>query len=252
MNLRYITCSDPREYNDFYDIANLAQLSPRVEIAVQAHPSKMSRGMPRNEWFYEFLQYVLREKYDINLAVHVNLEWCDEICRTGKIPADLKRFFDLRREYYSPVIKRWQLNIPADTVPNVNVRALTQLFDACITRNFIIQYNARTSDLAKQLYANKARFSTLLDESGGCGVDQTNWSAAPVFVGVPQGFSGGLSPENVKDNLTKIFSIEHSWAYDDVWIDAEGKLKTDKKFDVARAHQYVLNAESWWAKQRQK
>jgi hypothetical protein len=59
------------------------------------------------------------------------------------------------------------------------------------------------------------------------------------------GYSGGMSPENVADNLTKISAVVP--ANRDIWIDAEGKLKTDNKFDIARARQYIQNAESWIA-----
>ena len=58
MQLKYITCSDPREFNDAYKIIDLTQISPRVEIAVQMHPSKASPGMPRYEWFGKLVDYV--------------------------------------------------------------------------------------------------------------------------------------------------------------------------------------------------
>ena len=268
MNLRYITCSDPREFNDIHDIVKLAQISPRVEIAVQAHPSKMSYGMPRNEWFRELLQYVIQDKHNINLAIHVNREWCDEICRTGKIPTELKDFFDLRyRDTNWPVIQRWQLNIPQETAMNTKARRLEKLFKEKENYNFIVQYNGHTDQIVNDLFKRpSARFSVLYDASGGRGISPTKWRA-PLFSYVPQGYSGGMSPENVIENLDKISHVaKRPGAHydkqnnvvcelidrDDIWIDAEGKLKTDDKFDINRARQYVLNAESWLKRQKQK
>jgi len=268
MNLRYITCSDPREFNDIHDIVKLAMISKRVEIAVQAHPSKMSPGMPRNEWFRELLDFVIRDKYDINLAVHVNQEWCDYICRKGKIPFELKEFFASchNGDCYKPVIARWQLNVPAKTANNMNIRALKQLLNSNLGKKFIIQYNNNTSDVVHSLYRARAQFSVLYDASGGRGISPQSW-AEPVFSGRPQGYSGGLSPENIATNLDKISRVANRSIplydahdnivicyapRDDIWIDAEGKLKTDNKFDVARARQYILNAENWLQHQKQK
>ena len=266
MKLKYITCSDPREFNDIHDIVNLAKISPRVEIAVQAHPSKMSYGMPRNQWFHELLEYVVRDKYKINLAVHVNREWCDEICRTGKFPKELQEFFDLchNNNVYNSLVARWQLNIPSGTIDNVNFRALRRLFNSHPERDFIIQYNAGTHNLVMKMHDLRTHFSLLYDASGGRGIAPDHW-VMPVFTTVAQGYSGGFSPENVVENLDKISAVAkrpHAY-YDennksvctlesrnDIWIDAEGRLKTDDKFDVARARQYILNAENWLAKQR--
>ena len=266
MKLKYITCSDPREFNDIHDIVSLAQTSPRTEIAVQAHPSKMSNGMPRNEWFRELLDFVQCDGYKINLAVHVNRDWCDEICRKGVIPKELKPFFDLCRNnnVYDGLVKRWQLNIPSDTVKKINFRALKRLFATHPEKEFIIQYNDKTSDSVAKLHNINARFSVLYDASGGRGILPKSWGA-PLWSSVPQGYSGGLSPENVEENLSMIssravcpharygknneviYSLEERF---DIWIDAEGKLKTDDKFDIARARQYIMNAENWLQKHR--
>ena len=246
MNLRYITCSDPREFNDIHDIIQLGKMSPRVEIAVQAHPSKMSYGMPRNEWFHDLLEYVTMDKHKIRLALHVNREWCDMICRTGQIPQELVEFFDMYRNgnIYNSVVKRWQLNIPAETVPNVNIPALSKLIDSNPEKYFILQYNHNTENVVKELYKAGTKFSVLYDASGGRGISPDTWRA-PVFPILPQGYSGGMSPENVAENLTKISSkVTDNRS---TWIDAEGKLKVKDKFNIDRARQYIENAENWIA-----
>ena len=249
MNLRYITCSDPREFNDIHDIVRLGQMSSRVEIAVQAHPSKMSPGMPRNEWFHELLEYVMMDKYKIRLAIHVNREWCDEICRNGKIPSELQEFFELNRNNnpYQPIIKRWQLNIPKDTVNKIQYCGLKRLFDSNPEKEFILQYNDNTRDVCRMLHGMNTRFSLLYDASGGRGLSPNSWMA-PVYPNVYQGYSGGMSPENVSENLDKISSVVPSGSY--IWIDAEGRLKSDDKFNTERATQYILNAENWLSRQR--
>ena len=256
MNLKYITCSDPREFNDIHDIVKLGQLSPRVEIAIQAHPSKMSPGMPRYQWTQELMQLVKGLQFynsrNINLAVHVNKEWCAEICKTGKFPAELQTILSQRYTLFpcKTVIGRIQLNIPADAVPKADVDNMIQLFDENRDYKFIIQYNRNTEDLVKKIrYFSYVPFSTLYDASGGRGISPGTWRE-PVFVSGDQGYSGGMSPENVAENLDKISAVVPFGR--DVWIDAEGKLKTDDKFDIGRAQQYIMNAENWLARQKQR
>ena len=266
MNLRYITCSDPREFNDIHDIVNLAQLSPRTEIAVQAHPSKMSVGMPRNQWFHELLNYVMTDKYNVNLAVHVNREWCEQICETGTFPQELKEMFDLCHDDKTgcPVIKRWQLNMSRSAVKSIKYNKLKRLFQTNKDREFILQYNENTRLACGKLYDMGARFSLLYDASGGRGISPTVWTM-PVFADRAQGYSGGMSPENVSENLQKISTVavkavtkydeRNRRIYslkerDDIWIDAEGKLKLDDKFNIERARNYIINAENWLNRHR--
>ena len=250
MRLRYITCSDPREFNDIHDIVKLAEMSPRVEIAVQLHPSKASSGMPRNEWFHELCGCCVKDGHDINLAAHVNQEWCEEICRTGEIPMELREFFGLYRKNlgFSPLVKRWQLNMSNTAVRDINYDAVKKLFMRNDDHEFIIQYNDRTKNATWVLHEMRANFSLLYDASGGRGLSPDTWNK-PVFENVPMGYSGGMSPDNVVKNLRKISSVVPK-NREDIWIDAEGKLKTDDKFDISLARQYITKAERWLKRQR--
>lgn len=250
MRLKYITCSDPREFNDFHDIVKLAESSPCAEIAVQMHPSKVSPGMPRNEWFHELCRYCVRDAHDINLAVHVNQEWCEEICRTGEIPMELREFFGLYRKNlgFSPLVKRWQLNMSNTAVRDINYDAVKKLFLHNDDHEFILQYNDRTKNAAWVLYEMGAKFSLLYDASGGRGLTPDTWNK-PVYDSVPMGYSGGMSPKNVVENLKQISSVVPK-NREDIWIDAEGNLKTDNKFDISLARQYITKAERWLKRQR--
>ncbi len=110
MNLRYITCSDPREDVNIDDLIKLAISSPIAEIAVQAHPSKMSHGMARNIWFNNLIRAARNCDTAPNLAVHVNMDWAN-LFSIGIIPDELKDWICATRIDGQPVIKRWQINI---------------------------------------------------------------------------------------------------------------------------------------------
>jgi len=246
MKLRYITCSDPREHNSIKSIIDLAHL-PHAEIAVQCHPSAMDKGMPRNVWFNELL-YAVRGVNHVNLAIHVNQKWANEICVNGKIPDIILNWIRAEKYYNHPIIKRIQLNMPRLAAENINADALAKVFHDFKNQEFIVQYNERTKSAIEKLNKTGAKFSILFDASGGNGILPEIWQK-PVYENHPFGYSGGISPENVSQNLDKIQNVTGK-DYE-TWIDAEGRLKSltlfDEKplFDVENARAYVQNANRW-------
>lgn len=247
MNLEYITCSDMREYNEIDDIIDLGKKYPMAEFAIQAHPSKFSAHMPRYVWF-DTLAHASRVN-DINLAMHVNSEWRTEICR-GKIPYEIKRMWDLKRDNGKPVIGRVQVNINGGNTPfRFYAQRVADIIRAYLDIEFIFQYTPKQRDRICALNETGAKFSLLFDASGGRGISPDAWHA-PVMENHKMGYSGGLSPENVVDNLDKI-NMVLPLGYN-TWIDAEGKLKNPdtKQFDTARAEQYIQNTIKWSAKNK--
>ena len=250
MKLRFITASDPREHNSVKSIIELAHL-PHAEIAVQCHPSKMSDGMPRNVWFNKLL-HAANQVLHINLAMHINSEWANEICANGKIPGIVLNWMQIEKTHNQPLVRRIQLNMPRETANNINADALAQIIHNFKNHEFILQYNDKTKDAIEKLHKTGARFSLLFDASGGNGVSPSEWKK-PIYETHPMGYSGGMSPTNVMRNLNEINAVvpENRW----IWIDAEGKLKSatlfDEKplFDVDLARDYIQRA-NLWQKQR--
>lgn len=250
MKLRYITCSDPRENNSVKSVIDLAYM-PRAEIGVQCHPTKMSEGMPRNVWFNELL-HEAAQGARLNLAIHINCEWADSICAKGIIPDIILKWMQIEFCYNRPLVRRIQLNMPKTTAQNINADALAQIIHDFPNNEFILQYNNNTKDAVEKLHQTGANFSLLFDASGGNGKSPESWQA-PVYENHSMGYSGGMSPYNVFRNLQAINAL----VPDDreIWVDAEGKLKSqtlfDEKpqFDVNLAHAYVERA-NMWQKQR--
>ena len=244
MYLRYITCSDPREHNSIESIIDLARL-PHTEIAVQCHPSKMSNGMPRNIWFNDLLRESTSIR-GINLAIHINSEWADDICAKGCVPQIILDWLKVTKMGNSPAIKRVQLNMPQETADNINVAQLAKIFHCFPNQEFILQYNNKTKKAVKKMHHFGTDFSLLFDASGGNGIAPKLWEK-PVYDIHPMGYSGGMSPDNVNDNLNKINKLVPEKS--GIWIDAEGKLKSliDGKdlFDVSLAKKYVMCANRW-------
>lgn len=227
MELRYITCSDPREHNPINKILELGAI-PNAEIAVQCHPSKMSDGMPRNVWFKQLLHAV----YDIpefNLAIHINNEWARDICCHGKMPDTLIEWLNARNSKGRPVIKRVQLNMPKDVAENINVQELSNVINWYFPlQEYIFQYNDHTKSAIKKLNENFVRFSLLFDASGGKGEQPARWEK-PIYDTHPMGYAGGISPDNVIHTLRQINAVVPQKRR--IWIDAEGRLKSNNLFN---------------------
>lgn len=246
MKLRYVTCSDPREHNPIDKILNLGTL-PNAEIAVQCHPSKMSDGMPRNVWFKDLLHAAYNVP-SFNLAIHINSEWANEICVNGKIPDVVKEWLFARNSDNNPIIKRIQLNMPKQTAQNINQHDLARIISGFPRREFIFQYNDNTKEAVEKMHQTRVRFSLLFDASGGNGIQPGNWQK-PIYETHPMGYSGGLSPDNVVHNLRLINMVVPKDT--PIWIDAEGRLKSNNlfaekpAFDIELAQAYIERANKW-------
>ncbi len=245
MQLRYITCSDPREHNSIKSIISLAHM-PHAEIAVQCHPSKMSPGMPRNIWFEQLIHETLQTSH-VNLAIHINNEWANDICTRGIIPDTIYNWIKIERTHKKPLIKRVQLNMSKNVADNININAMRGLLYDFRHTEFIFQYNDKTKDAIEKMHKSGAKFSLLFDASGGNGISPDKWQK-PVYDEHPMGYSGGISPDNVIGNLRKIDNVAHGR---EIWIDAEGRLKSqnlfDEKalFDTDLAKVYIQRANKW-------
>lgn len=247
MKLRYITCSDPREHNSKSSIIKLVRI-PHTEIAVQCHPSKMSDGMPRNVWFKDLLRETMQISRTINLAIHINSEWANDICVHGKIPETILEWIKLEK-HGKPVIKRIQLNMPKETADNINPDYMAAIISWEFPKQeFIFQYNDNTKNAVEKLHNSMIQFSLLFDASGGRGVAPKSWEK-PIYESHPMGYSGGISPDNVIGNLNQINKLVAPDS--EIWIDAEGKLKSSDifdekpKFDTELARAYVRRANLW-------
>ena len=138
--------------------------------------------------------------------------------------------------------------MPAYVADSISIRRVAKIIHDFPHHEFIFQYNDNTKKAIEKLHKTGAKFSLLFDASGGNGITPESWQK-PIYQTHPMGYSGGISVDNVIGNLDKIKEV----VPDDtsIWIDAEGRLKTqglfDEKplFDTEIAKQYVRRANLW-------
>ena len=248
MQISTITASDPREDTPVDKLVEFMNEYPDVEVAVQATPSKIAPGMPRNKWFAELFSAVRNNPRPLNLAMHVNMAYCDRMCM-GRIPDDLADWFLASRMDGRPVIGRWQINFSGSNTGFLDYYSMAVMMSRFANREFIMQNDSSKSSEAHLARLGRhvagATFSVLYDASSGNGVTPGHW-AAPY----PQrrtGYSGGLRPENIATQLDKIAAVAGD---ESVWIDAEGGLKNPgtKTFDLSRVRAYVAAVNKWRGK----
>jgi hypothetical protein len=239
MKLEKITCSDMREHNEIDEIINLGTRYPMAEFAIQAHLSKFQGHMPRYIWF-DTLLHAARTT-NVQLAMHVNSQWRTELC-LGRVPYELRRMWNMKRYNGKPIIGRVQININGgEDYFRFYANKVADIIRAYPDIKFILQYTPKQAKRLQRLDKTGASFSILFDASGGNGKLPDKW-ITPALPGHQMGYSGGLSPENIAENLAKIDSVlPRDYK---TWIDAEGKLKDQitKQFDTARAELYIQNA----------
>jgi hypothetical protein len=241
MQLKHITCSDPRESIILSDMISVLNLSPLVEIGMQASPGPMSSGNPRNEWFNALLKHVVNTNRPSNIAVHVNYDWCDALCSGGAMPDEIAKWMKMPNFNGSaPAIRRWQLNI-GDGTGKFKPDAIARLIKDNPRHEFIFPYNNRVADKISALHKTGANFSLLYDSSYGYGVLPDAWYP-PVYESHPMGYAGGLSADNVTKNLNKISAVLPQ-DYK-TWIDAEGRLMKEdtRHWDVNAVMCYIKHA----------
>ena len=184
----------------------------------------------------------------MNLAIHINSEWANDICVNGNLPYPLSAWFKVENKHEKPLIQRVQLNMPKATADNINIYHIAKIINCYWDKEFIFQYNDKTKQAIQKLHDAGIKFSLLFDASGGRGVTPKSWEK-PIYETHPMGYSGGMSPDNVIGNLRQINKAVPKDS--NIWIDAEGKLKSNDlfdekpKFDVELAKAYVTRANMW-------
>ena len=142
------------------------------------------------------------------------------------------------------MVKRIQLNFLIGRDMILDVEKLDWVIGKLHNYRFILTYNEANKKFIDRLYLKRRHnFELLFDNSHGEGKSETNWKP-PIYSDIVQGYSGGLSPENVEQALLKISLVNVGDT--PTWIDAEGKLKgNDGHLDLKKAEAFLEAASKW-------
>lgn len=233
--LSFITFSGLDETLDEGGLRALSAL-PDVEFAVLIKPASAagnaSPRYPSPAWIDAFTAAQPRER----LALHL----CGDLARlaveapealASAVPAAIARRF-----------ARIQLNLKSVPPTGAALASLRRLAPLWGRPAFIVQVKLPDSDrLAVVLAAHAAvdpflgrgRIHALIDPSGGLGMLPE--SRPPCLAGVFTGHAGGIAPANCAAEAAKAVRAAEAGGAETTWIDMESGIRTNDRFDVAKA-----------------
>lgn len=231
------------------DLYNISQEYPFVEWGILLSRSRMTKQshtgqgtrFPSEPWLVELAETYNNNSLNMNFSGHICGGWMREIL-VGHWPTlELARIHPVLQSLF----QRFQLNMHAEKL-SWDFRALTTVLDKLDLedQSIIFPHDGINHDL---LYlareAEHENIATLYDLSQGAGVLPSTWPLP--LPNVYCGYAGGLSPNNVADQLGKLDALiegKHN-----VWIDAETFLRShnDEVFDLGKVVNFLDAAKPW-------
>lgn len=224
MKLKCVTCSGANEHTNIEKLVDLFyNYNEKASIGIQVSGKKASFGMARFWWIMALYYHLKEQELNLNVALHLNQDWVERFC-SGDVPDEVEHILGLTLADGELFIKKVQLNFKIGREKEPKVETIIQMMKKYPELVFIFQHNDSNAEFIQQLYNSGAKFELLFDSSFGEGIVPKN-RPAPIFDDIPQGYAGGLSPENVAEEIDKISKVVPSNGQ--FSIDAEGKLKGD-------------------------
>jgi hypothetical protein len=249
MKIKKIVVSGANEYTEIGEMFALARTFPFVEFGIQVSGFKAAMGTSRWRWLQRLITSQQKGKYHLNLALHLNQDWVESFCE-GRPCVEVESLLAQKYSGREPVFQRVQLNFKVGREKTPDLDALERLIHKYLWHRFILSDNESNAAVIKKLHGRHLRFDCLYDSSHGEGISAKEWKA-PRYKRVFQGYAGGLSPENIRQELDRIAAVVPEER--EIFIDAEGRLKDPGSghLDLRRCWQFALAVTKWHAPQEQ-
>lgn len=233
--LNKVTISGADDQVAYQDMEALSNEFPFMEWGILlSSRAKGSPKYPSIEWMAKLSQ----RKYDPNFKIsgHVCGKWVKDIAEgQWTLVRELMDFFDM--------FERLQFNFGPATFPLVDsepfIKGLKNA-DRQLTRQYILQLPDTTHELVNQCVNAGLDAVPFCDCSCGVGVLPEKWKEAKHPY---TGYAGGLSPDNLTENLEK---IEQVCGPGPIWIDVETNVRNDKnELDIGLVRRFLETAKPW-------
>lgn len=236
MKIVRVSCCGANERLAVEQVLGFLAMNPRAELGVGVSEEKFKYNSPRFLWVKDIM--TLRDKSMGSLALHVNGFWSALVAEKGVMPIEIIEIL---------LASKNEVRIQLNTVGsgyNMNkmdpkpLAKLIKLYARERHARIIIPYNSKSDKFIEELRKYTSRFDVLYDESFGYGVEAERYQS--LYPDQLQGYAGGLSPDNVQEEIRKIRKCKPN----KVWIDAEGQLRKEdgSVLDLKKAQSFVTRA----------
>jgi len=222
-----------------YDLIPITKRFPFVEWGILLSKNREGTArFPTIDWIkhlWEVKDHVA--PLELKLSGHLCGRWVRDVC------AGNWTFSTERPDTYA-LFQRIQLNFHAEVHRLNRQLFLKGILDNAPDRQFIFQIDNVNNSLLTEAIELGINASPLFDLSGGAGILPSSW---PTTTQPYTGYAGGLSPDNVAEQLEKIKAVAGNAR---IWIDAERRLRSedDSKLDLDKVVKFLENAEPYVTK----
>lgn len=221
MKIKYCTITGADDQVDPEDLVSLSYRYPFVEwgILFSLDREKTSR-YPSERWVYDFLDAAENYMIDINRSAHLCGYYAEQFVKCDP------KIFSLLNHF-----QRVQLNINFRK-SKIDPDSIHMQIQFAGTRPVITQYN-EDNKWAWCSFKDLPNHEVLYDGSGGRGI-VGDW--IPPLPLVTCGYAGGLTPDNLADELEKIGQVAGDH---EIWIDMESGVRTDNQLDLEKVERVL-------------
>lgn len=235
MKLTYVTLTGADDKTSIKELSSFSRDYPFAEWGILFSQNKSGSAPRYPGW--DWASKLIGEASDGAYAAHLCGKWVDDAMKgeltfvnSGKI----ETFFS-----------RIQLNMAKDrlltaTKSDCPVWQAIEKVDNNIDILFGGPYQKYNIKIDVELFSEHRAFP-MFDTSGGRGILTKEWPEHP---GIFCGYSGGLGPDNIADELKRIEQVVGDKT---IWIDMETKLRNKSdKFDLDLCKRVCEIAGAYW------
>jgi hypothetical protein len=243
MKLRKVTVTGADDSISPIELFSINREYPFVEFGILLSKGVGDLGgsrFPSTEWLKELKKlYDENAKSKIHFSGHICGSWVKDIFLKGIWPIDRRATAD-----FESIATRWQLNTHGikHDFKGVMLKPVIQ-YRHILGNEIIFQYDNENNQAL--FSCGDLTVSALFDLSHGAGVLPKKWPKP--FAGIPCGYAGGLSPDNIEEQLAILEPIVEDKT---IWIDAESYLRSYDSskgdyFDPNKVAKFLEKAKPW-------
>lgn len=234
MNVKKVTITGADDSVTALDMKDITERFPYVEWGILL--SRSQEGSPRfpsKDWLDQ-LADMTQVGAQLVLSGHLCGAWVRDIIDGGDL-------FVKDRASITYLFKRYQLNFHAFAHWTDPASLSAGLSKFQREPQFIFQFDEVNNPLLQYALQEGYNAVPLFDTSGGAGVLPTEW---PAFIGTYCGYAGGLSPDNLEEQMEKILEVA---AGQDIWIDVETHVRSHDNaiLDLEKVYRFLEISEQW-------